>query len=76
MLLAAATIVYYLAIMPTGQKTVETRDLFKPFDVEEEYPTEELCHAAAKATLKVHLQMRGLPPGTTANYSCSIRLKD
>jgi hypothetical protein len=68
--------VYTISIMPTGQRTPETKDLFKPFSVEETFPSEEQCHAAAKATLKVHLQMRGLPPGTTANYSCTPTMQN
>lgn len=75
-MLLAATLVYTISIMPTGQRTQETKDLFKPFSVEEIFTSEEQCHAAAKATLKAHLQMRGLPPGTTANYSCTAMIKN
>jgi hypothetical protein len=75
-MLLAAALIYQLAIMPTGQKTPENKELFKPFSVEETFVSLEQCHSAAKATLKAHLQMRGLPPGTTANYSCTAKIQN
>lgn len=74
MFLLAAAAAYHLVIMPIGDanKTIANRDLYKPFDVSEEtFDTEEACLAFAKATIKAHLGMHGLPPNTVANFTCT-----
>jgi hypothetical protein len=76
MKLLLAAVLYHLVVMPTsapsGMKTSDNKDLFKPFDVAEEtFDTEEACMVFAKATIKAHLAMHGLPPDTQANFFCS-----
>lgn len=75
-MILASTLVYVISIMPIGQQTLETKDLFKPFSVEEFFASEAECNAAAKATLKAHLQMRGLPKDTSANYTCTATMQN
>lgn len=76
MKLLLAAVLYHLVVMPTsapnGMKTNENKELFKPFDVQgETFSTEQACLDFAKATIKAHLAMHGLPPDTQANFVCS-----
>jgi hypothetical protein len=65
--------VFRLVIMPTGPKTPDTADLFKPFDTDKTFDSDAACRADAEANLSAYFAQRGLPPGATGNFACTIQ---
>ncbi|KQT21725.1 MULTISPECIES: hypothetical protein [unclassified Bradyrhizobium] len=69
----ALAALFHLVIMPAMGPgvTQETRDLYKPFTVDQKFQDDGACRAHAKDNLAQHLIEHGLPEGAIGNFVCT-----